>query len=258
MPSQSSIIEVAGRKIQMTQGGQGTPLLYLHSAAGETDWTGFHEQLSRRYHVYLPAHPGFAVSGGLESIHDIQDLAWHTIDLIAALGLSRVSIVGFSLGGWLAAEVAILRPALVEKLVLVSSAGIRLPDVRSPDIFLDDREMLRRVLFHDPDGELARNFIPQSAHDERMLLWIRAREASARVAWNPYFHNPKLPGHLHRISTPTMLLWGRNDQVFPLALGEAFRKGIPDSQLAVIENCGHMLPFEKPDEFVRLCVEFLG
>src|SRR5437763_12349338 len=121
----TQFLDVAGKKTQITVGGSGPSLLYLHSASGETEWMPFHEQLARHFTVYLPAHPGFADSKGLEQIRDIYDLAWHYVDLIRELKLGPVPIVGFSLGGWAGIELAILRPQLVKKLVMVAAAGVR-------------------------------------------------------------------------------------------------------------------------------------
>lgn len=258
MKPESSVVEIAGRKIQLIQAGEGPPLLYLHSAAGESEWTVWHSRMAERHRVLFPMHPGFAFSGGLESIQDIYDLAWHYIDMIEALAPQGASIVGFSLGGWIAAELAILRPQLVHRLMLVASAGIRLPEVAMPDLFDDDTDFLREVLFADPAGELARNFFPKSQQDERMLFWIRAREATARVAWNPLFHNPKLRSHLHRIKSPTFLLWGERDRVFPTEIAHCFKQAIPASRLEVLQGCGHMLPLERPEEFARFTSEFLA
>src|SRR6187399_2610702 len=135
MPSTRNI-NVAGKKTQLTEGGSGPPLLYLHSAGGETEWMPFHEQLARHFTVYLPAHPGFADSKGLEQIRDIYDLAWHYVDFLQEQSLAPISIVGFSLGAWTAVELAILRPQLVKKLVLVNAAGVRVPEAPMGELFI--------------------------------------------------------------------------------------------------------------------------
>ena len=106
MPHETTFIDVAGKKTQLTTGGSGPPLLYLHSAGGETDWMPFHEGLAQNFTVYAAAHPGFALSGGLEQIRDMNELAWHYVDLLAALKLDRVPVVGFSLGAWLGLELS--------------------------------------------------------------------------------------------------------------------------------------------------------
>ena len=98
----TEFVELGEKKIQVTIGGSGPPLVYLHSASGETDWMPFHAALAERFKVYAPAAPGFALSTGLDEIDNMVDLAWHTIDLLAALQIKQAPLVGFSLGAWLA------------------------------------------------------------------------------------------------------------------------------------------------------------
>jgi pimeloyl-ACP methyl ester carboxylesterase len=244
----SETITVAGRRTQLTRGGSGPPLLYLHSAGGETEWMPFHELLARHFTVYLPAHPGFAASTGLEEMREVTDFAWHYVDLLTQLNLGPVPVVGLSL----------LRPNLVQKLVMVNAAGLYVPGSPMAELFTDDLEEIRRLCFHDrqsPGVDLA---IPKSLEDARILNWLRASEATARVAWNPYLHNPKLPKHLRRIECPTLVLWGRHDKLIPLAHGEFYAANIPGAKLEIIENCGHMPPFEKPEKFVERVVSFCG
>ena len=256
-PTTTSII-IAGKKTQLTVGGEGPPLLYLHSAGGETDWMPFHAELAKRYTVYLPAHPGFADSKGLEQVKDIYDLAWHYVDFLTDQKLGPLPVVGFSLGAWIAVELAILRPQLTSKLVLVNAAGVRVPGAKMAELFIDDLGKLRRLLFHDPNDPSIPLALPKSLDDSRILEWLKAREATARVAWNPYLHNPRLPQHLKRIECPCLVLWGRHDKLIPLAHGEFYARELPNARLEVIENCGHMLPFEKSAEFVAKVFDFLG
>lgn len=251
-------VDAGGKKTQVTVGGEGPPLVYLHSAGGETDWMPFHEGLAQRYKVYLPAQPGFALSGGLEEIDDIHDMAWHLVDLFDALELETVPLVGFSLGAWLAAEFALLRPARVSRMVLVDAAGLHLPEAPMDELFIDDLEKLRKLLFFDSTSPVVELAMPTKIEDDRILMWLRAREATARVGWNPYLHNPKLAGHLHRIACPTLVLWGREDRLIPLAHGESYAESIPHARLEVFDSCGHMLPFEKEKEFVKTTLEFLA
>lgn len=248
---------IAGKKTQLTIGGDGPPLLYLHSASGETEWMPFHEQLAKHFTVYLPAHPGFADSKGLEQIRDIYDLAWHYVDLIQELKLGPVPIVGFSLGGWTGVELAILRPQLVKKLVMVAAAGVRVPEAPMGELFIDNLDKLRQLLFFDQNDPSIPLAMPSSLDDPRIIHWLRAREATARVAWNPYLHNPRLAQHLRRVECPTLILWGRHDKLLPVGIGEFYEKQIPGARLEVLDNCGHMLPFEKPEPFAAKTVDFL-
>ena len=249
---------IAGKKTQLTVGGNGPPLLYLHSAAGETEWMPFHAKLAEHFTVYLPAHPGFADSKGLEQIKDIYDLAWHYVDFLAEQRLGPVPVVGFSLGAWIAVELAILRPQLVQKLVLVNAAGIRVEGASMGELFTDDLNKLRHLLFFDPNDPSVALAMPKSFEDARIIQWLRAAEATARVAWNPYLHNPRLPAHLRRVECSSLVLWGRQDKLLPLAIGEFYAKHLRTARLEVIDNCGHMLPFEKPDDFVEKTVAFLS
>ena len=255
---QTDLIDVAGKKTQVTVGGSGPPLVYLHSAGGETDWMPFHELLAEHYTVYVPAHPGFALSGGLDEIRDMQDYVWHTVDLLAALKLNNVPVVGFSLGGWLGAELAVLRPNLVSKLVLTNAVGLHVPGAPLSELFIDDLEEMKRLMFYDLNDPAIPLALPTGLDDPRILMWLRAREATARVGWNPYLHNPRLKKHLHRIACPTLVLWGRHDKMVPLAHGECYVQHIPGAKLHVLENCAHMLPFEKPREFAAAVREFVG
>src|SRR5688572_21087770 len=125
------------------------------------------------------------------------------------------------------------------------------------ELFIDDMAKLTKLLFFDPSDPSVKIAMPQSLDDPRIIHWLRAREATARVAWNPYLHNPRLPQHLSRIECPTLVLWGRHDKLLPLGIGEYYAKQIPNARLEIVENCGHMLPFEKTEEFVAKTVEFL-
>ncbi|MCC7087207.1 MAG: alpha/beta fold hydrolase [Pirellulales bacterium] len=257
IPNQTDFVTIAGKKIQVMRGGKGPPLVYLHSAGGEMDWTAFHNGLAEHFSVIAPAHPGFALSEGLDKIDDMQDLVWHYVDLFEQFDLCRVPVVGFSLGGWLGVELAILRPELVAKLAMVNAAGLHVPGAPMAEWFIDDLKKLRNLLFYDPESSIVAEAMPLSLDDMRILQFLRAREATARVGWSPYLHNPKLPAQLHRVQCPTLLIWGRDDQLIPLAHGREYAKLIPGARLEIIDCCGHMLPYEQPAEFVKLTTQFV-
>lgn len=254
VPNTTDFITIAGKKTQVMRGGQGPPLVYLHSAGGEMDWLPFHDKLAQRFSLIAPAHPGFSLSEGLDKIDHIQDLAWHYVDFFEQLDLRGVPVVGFSLGAWLAVELAILRPELVGKLIMVNAAGLHLPDAPMAEWFIDDFDKMRRMLFYDPYSPIADEVM--TLDEMHLLMFLRAREATARVGWNPYLHNPKLPDHLRRVRSPTLVIWGRDDKLIPLAHGRYYAEHIPAARLEIVNECGHMLPFEKCDDFVRLVTDF--
>ena len=249
------MISVA-RISKCSAGGAGDPLLYLHSAGGEVVWLPFFEQLAQHYTVYVPGHPGFSRSEGLDQIDTIEDLVFHYTDLMDQIGLDQPYVAGLSLGGWLAAELATRYSNRLRKLALINPAGLRVPGSPMADIFAADPQETRRLVFHAPESELARSFIPDDPPQEVLENALRAREATARVGWNPYLCNPKLRSRLYRVTVPTMIVWGESDQLIPLAHGHAYHGGIEGSQLVMISDCGHAPPFEKPEETVTHLAAF--
>jgi pimeloyl-ACP methyl ester carboxylesterase len=256
----TSFVEVAGCKTQIMEGGEGEALLYLHSAYGENLWLGFHEALAERFRVIAPAHPGFAATEGIEDIDTMEDMIFHYLDLLDHLGLGRVNVVGVSLGGWIAAELATRYPDRIKRLVLGAPAGIWLDDHPMTDMFALMRrpERLRPVLFHDPGSTLAKIIVPDEAPEEMMIEAYKAAAATARLAWNPPGHNPKLAGRLHRIKSPTLILWGDDDKLIPTAYAEAWAGLIKGARAELIPNCGHLLMFEGEKDFVANIAGFLA
>jgi pimeloyl-ACP methyl ester carboxylesterase len=256
----TSFIEIAGRKTQMMEGGEREALLYLHSAYGENLWLGFHEALAERFRVIAPAHPGFAASVGIDEIDSMEDMVFHYLDLLDHLGLAKVNVVGVSLGGWIAAELATRYPDRIKRLVLGAPAGIWLDDHPMTDMFALMRrpERLRPVLFHDPASTLAKIIVPEDAPEEVMIESYKAAAATARLAWNPPSHNPKLVGRLSRIKSPTLILWGDDDKLIPTAYGQAWAGLIKGARVQLIPNCGHLLMFEGEKDFVEDVIGFLG
>jgi pimeloyl-ACP methyl ester carboxylesterase len=257
-------VEVLGRKIHELRGGSGRPLLYLHSAMGEAMWMPHLEALAERRELYAPAHPGFLSSQGIEEIRDIEDLVYHYLTYMDVRGWKSVDIVGLSLGGWIGAELAARYPERVSKLVLTSAVGIWIRETPIADIFaIDTRfpERLRALLFHNTDVPAAQMIgAPMGLQlpDEMLINILNAFAATAKIGWNPLLHDPRLEGILHRVTARTLCIWGANDRVAPPIYGEQFAARIANARLEIIPECGHMVPFEKPHEFVKLVTEFLG
>jgi len=256
----TTVIEVAGRKTQVMEGGEGEPLVYLHSAYGENLWLSFHESLAERFRVIAPAHPGFAASEGIEEIDTMEDMVFHYLDILDHLGLERVNIVGVSLGGWIAAELATRYPDRIKRMVLGAPAGIWLDDHPITDMFALMRrpEKLRPVLFHDPTSMLAKIIVPENPPEEMMVEAYKAAAATARLAWNPPGHNPKLAGRLGRIKSPTLILWGDDDRLIPTPYAQAWAGLIRGASSTLIPSCGHLLMFEGEQEFVAAVTAFLS
>jgi pimeloyl-ACP methyl ester carboxylesterase len=257
MAALEKTLKVRGKSIQLYEGGEGPALLYLHGA-GTYWWLPAHDRLAARRRVLVPVHPGFGASTGVEEIDDIEDLVFHTLDVLDELGLDRVDLVGTSLGGWIAVELALRQPQRLGKLVLVNAAGLRLRDVPAPDLFLATPAESRELLFADPKGPIAMAAIPDTPPPpDKLVLIMKGREAAARVLWNPHVRYRKLMSRLDRVKTPTLVLWGKDDRLFPLAYGEAYHRAIPGSRLVTLERCGHLPHIEAPDRFADAVLDFL-
>jgi pimeloyl-ACP methyl ester carboxylesterase len=254
------LVELNGRKTQIMEGGTGEPLLYLHSAYGENLWLPFHERLAEKFRVIAPAHPGFAQSEGIDEIDSMEDMIFHYLDVLDELGLDQVNIVGVSLGGWIAAEFATRYPDRVKQLVLATPAGLWLDEHPMTDMFALIRrpERLRRVLFHDPNSYLAQLVIQAEPPEEHMAEAYKAMTATARLAWNPPGHNPKLAGRLRRIKSPTLILWGDDDRLIPTAYAKEWARHIQHARVTLLKDCGHLVMFEGENDFVAAIIDFLS
>jgi pimeloyl-ACP methyl ester carboxylesterase len=166
--------------------------------------------------------------------------------------------MGFSLGGWLAAELAATCPDRLDRLVLVDAAGLRIERAPIADIFLASRAELTALAFHDAKAvaELAR-LCPETPSEEQSAGTERSQIMAQVIAWKPYMHNPRLPYRLGRIRMPTLIVWGRHDGIVPPAHGEAYARAISGARLSVIEDCGHAPHLEKPVQFAVAVRDFL-
>ncbi|HEX3882176.1 MAG TPA: alpha/beta hydrolase [Stellaceae bacterium] len=253
MAYRTETITVAGAAIRLFRGGTGAPLLFLHGAGGHTGWRPFMETLSAEFEVIAPEHPGFGQSDDPPWLDSVADLAYFHLDLIRALGLDRVHLMGTSLGGWVAAEMAVRNTAALASLTLVCAVGILANGNPIPDIFrMPVEENLRRY-FADP--EVAERRLADLGKADQAVI-AKNRATVTRLAYSPRFHNPHLPKWLHRVDVPTLLIWGRQDGLVPPEFGEAYRGLIPGSRLVVLDKAGHA-PFDEQEAaFVAAFREF--
>jgi pimeloyl-ACP methyl ester carboxylesterase len=248
-------LRVGDTKIQLLRGGKGQPLLILHGAGGGTGWLRFHELMARRFTVLAPVHPGFGASDDPEWLEGVDDLVLFYLDFLDTLGLRRVHLLGSSLGGWIAAELAVSHQHRLRSLILVDAAGIQVDGAPMADLFMMDPATRAKTVYHNPailDEVLAVQPTP-----EMLQVELRQRVTVAKLAWDPYFHNPKLPRRLGRIRVPTLILWGRHDRLIPSAVGQAYEKAIPGSELRFIEEAGHVPLREAPESCARAVTAFL-
>jgi pimeloyl-ACP methyl ester carboxylesterase len=251
----SERLEARAGSIQILRGGDGPPLLFLHAAGGAGTWLPFHGLLARRFEVIAPDHPGFGGSDDMPEVEAIDDLVYHYLDVLDRLDLERVNVVGGSLGGWIAAELAVHSPHRVQRLALLGAAGLRVPGNMAADVFLKTPDQVVAMLYKYPEPVL--EAMPAEPDVDFILAFQRDMAALARYAWVPYLNDPKLERRLHRVAAPTLVLWADDDRVMPIEHGRRYAERIPDATLRVIEDCGHAMYFERPDAFADAVTEFL-
>jgi pimeloyl-ACP methyl ester carboxylesterase len=250
-----STIEIKGQSLRLMEAGSGAPVLYLHGAGGP-NWYPMLENLSMQWHVMAPEHPGFARSAIPDWMSNVGDLAFFYLDVLEVLGLKDVHLVGHSLGGWTAAEIAIRNTARLKSMALLAPAGVVSAEVPFGDIFLWSPEEHARNSFFDQKLVEARL---RGLADVDVDVMLQNRAAAARLAWSPRLHNPQLPAWLHRIDVPTLLVWGVEDRVVPFACHKAYLKGIAGAELFALPQSGHALHTERPGEVsARLDQFFTG
>jgi pimeloyl-ACP methyl ester carboxylesterase len=261
MPMIESLVSIRRGQFQtfVRSEGEGDPLLFLHGAGGLGGWPPFLADLARSFRVVAPEHPGFGRSEGLEHLDDVIDLALYYTEFVEAMGLEQPYIVGHSLGGMIAAEMAAIAPDLASKLVLVAPVGLWLDEHPVMDFFAATPEELATAIFHDPSSSLAQEFMTMpsdpNAHLEAVLERTKNLSAAGKFLWP--IPDKGLRKRIHRIAAPTLLLWGASDRLVPPIYGGEFLKRIDGARLTVIKGASHMLPFEKADEFVEVVTEFL-
>ncbi|MGC1780075.1 MAG: alpha/beta hydrolase [Xanthobacteraceae bacterium] len=247
---------VAGTRIDLIERGAGPPLLFLHAENGIEPAAAAIGALALSAHVIAPTHPGFGRSELPAGMRTVDDLSYFYLDLLDHLDLRATIVVGVSLGAWIAAEIAVKSTARISRLVMANAVGVKVGDRETRDIAdifaLTDKEYLD-IVYADPQaGQRDYKALP----DAEVLAVARAREATARFAWNPYFHNPRLKSRLHRINVPTLVLWGSHDRMLSEAYGRAYCAMIPGARFEPIDRAGHFPHQEQPKVFTERVLAF--
>ncbi|MBR1269693.1 alpha/beta hydrolase [Bradyrhizobium sp. AUGA SZCCT0222] len=245
-------IDINGITTVVYSAGIGEPMVYLHGSGTFTGF-GFARQWIKTHRVILPYHPGFGESADDSRIESIQDYVLHYLDLFDALGLEQINLVGSSLGGWIASEIAIMQPRRIARLVLVSPGGLIAKDLPSTDLFSVPPKDLAGYLVADP--AVLTPFMPEGHDLEFMTLRYRETTSSARLTWERP-GNAKLGLWLHRITSSTLLLWGEGDRVKPLAQANVWLSLLPNARLEVMKGVGH-LPLDEQDAAADIVLTFL-
>jgi pimeloyl-ACP methyl ester carboxylesterase len=242
--------------IEVLEAGEGAPLLFLHGAGGIPVWFGALPLLAEKFHVYAPLLPGFGQSTGLEYLEDQFDLFLLGFDVIEALGLERPSIVGESLGGWMAAEMAALRPKEIGRLALAAPVGLWRDEAPVADLFGMMPGELVPYLYHNlecPPAQMMTMmtttlFSDKDHRTQEQIETIISMSRGFRTIAKFLFPIPEagLERRLWRIQAPTMIIWGAEDRFISPGYAEIFRKKIPHAEIVTIPKTGHVISLESP------------
>jgi len=250
----SDVITTNGCRFTMKRGGKGPALLFLHGAGGAPMVQPFMTELAKSYDVLVPEHPGFGGSDEPDWMDNIHDLAYFYLDVMEQLDLSDVTLVGSSIGGWLALEIAVRNTARIRALSVIGPSGIHVPGLKKGDLFLWTPVERVRNLF--ADQTIADRLLAVPPTPEMIEAAVKNMHTVAKLAWEPRLFDPHLHKWLHRIKVPTQIVWGDSDKILPVGYAAAFKKLIPHARVDILPACGHLPQTEQPDQFVKLFREF--
>ena len=245
-------IDVNGIDTAVFTAGEGDPLVFLHGAGTAA---GFDTllPLAERFRLILPSHPGFGASADDPSIDSIHDYALHYLDLFDLLGLDEISLVGHSMGGYLAATLAIEQTHRVRRLVLGAPFGLRVREHPTVDFFSIPDEEVPSYLVADMSLFAG---MPMPPPPEFLADRYRGSTSFARIAWHrPY--DVKLPKWLHRVAAPTLVVWGDKDRLIPVEQAATWAELIPRAEVKIIPGVGHLL-FNESRDAVDAVADFVG
>ncbi|MEU6237201.1 alpha/beta hydrolase [Kitasatospora sp. NPDC047058] len=236
--------------LTLSEAGAGRPVLLLHGGGGPATVAGLAERLSGSAHTLTPVHPGWDGTHRPAWLTGIDDLALAYLQHLHDHGLHDVLVVGSSLGGWIAAEMAVRDTAgTITGLVLIDAVGVHVETEPIADVFALDARGLAEHSWHDPD----RYHVDPATLPAGELARRQGNMATMRtLAGDPYMHDPRLLDRLGGVQVPTLLLWGESDRVVTPAYGAAYAAAFGDARLELVPRAGHLPQIEQPEATYRL------
>lgn len=210
--------------------------------------------------MYIPSLPGYGQSSRPDWLMGIRDMAAWTTWFVRDYGIRvPLSVVGFSIGGWIAAEIAVVNPHIFDKMVLLGAMGLKPENGEIFDYFMNSGKEAFIRSFHNPEQapEFAEYYGEDWSAEEAEQVEVN-REMTSRLTWRPYMHSLTLAGLLKGVATPTLLVWGQEDLIAPLSCCEQYQRAIPGATSKIIDDCGHLPEMEKPEEFAEAVGAFLA
>ena len=251
-------LSVAGMELEIVRRGAGRPVLLLHGLQNVDPRARFLDLLGQHAEIIAPSHPGFGRSARPAEFETVYDLVHLYLEVLEALPYEKVTLMGLSFGGWLAAEIAVTCGHRLDSLVLADAFGIKISDRETPDILdvfnTSPADVVRRS-WHDPA-----TWAPDhdAMSDEELVVRARNWEALSLYGWHPYMYNPRLPRWLASIRVPALVLWGASDGIVTPSYGRAYAELIPGARFQVVEEAGHQPEIEQAEAFADTIARFLA
>ena len=235
--------------------GQGEPTVFLHGAGTTRMWLPFYEEMASRVDFIAPEHPGFGETPMHDSIEGFDDLILHYREFLDALGLDTVHLIGFSMGGWAAAEFAVFFPHRLRSLTLITPAGLRVPDHPLTDIFAMPPERIGEVLYNGDVTPYLEYLPDPNSIDEAVHSYGEAG-AAARLMWAPRYDR-KLDRRLPKVQVPALVVGAEDDWVVPNAHADRYAELLPNARLVRIPGTGHMAIVQEPQRTAEAVLSFI-
>jgi pimeloyl-ACP methyl ester carboxylesterase len=253
----TTTIEIAGIDLELFECGAGPALLFLHGGQGFDPSQPFVTPFAACRRLIVPSHPGFGKSSLPDWLDSVDDIAHLYLELLDRLELDTIDVVGCSIGGWIAAEMASKTPEHIRHLVMIGPMGVKVGPVDKldiPDIFAMPQEEAGKLLFHDPARMMPD---PVTMSDEELAIMFRNRESLALLTWEPWMHNPKLAHRLHRVDAPALFVRGASDGLVSAEYLEAYAALLPNARTLTIPAAGHAPHLEAPQALASAVLGFL-
>jgi pimeloyl-ACP methyl ester carboxylesterase len=247
-------IDVRGLSAAYRRKGQGEPTLFLHGAGFTRMWLPFHERLSQSVDLIAPEHPGYGETEMPEWLDGFDDLVIHYADFLDELDLDRVHLVGYSLGGWIAAEFAVFFPERLDSLTLITPAGLRILGQPIPNIYAMTPEQFLGTIFNDPTN--LPTLVPDYEDLDEIVHLFGEASTLARLAWNPQY-DLKLDRRLGRVACPSLVVRAEHDRLIPDEMAERYAELLPNARIESVAGTGHAIAFEQPEKTADLINDFI-
>ena len=249
------LLPVQGVSTLLRREGSGRPVLYLHGAFFPTAWTGLHDELSARFDLLAPVHPGYVEGGPPDWLLGFDDLVLHYRALLDELDVGQVDLVGYGLGAWIAANVASFHPDRVRSLVAIAPMGLWMPDAPMLDFLGCSPERRIAAVFNgDPGGH--ETLFPDPGDIDSFIDGYGQDGVTARLIWERRY-DTRLARRLGQLTAPALVLAPSEDRVVPLAHAARWAELLPDGRLVTIADTGHGLVVQAPDRVARAIGDFL-